>query len=148
MRTSLKMEDEETVWQCYNTIREIESSFRCLKTDLDLRPIYHQNDDATMAHLHLGILAYWLVNTIRFQLKAKKINHSWSEIVRISNTQKMITTIAQKEDNQWIGKRTCSLPEPKLIAIYEALNYKQKHKFVVLKIPHRKELIVDNQDFR
>ena len=35
-RTSLKMEDEETVWQCNNTIREIESSFRCLKTDLDL----------------------------------------------------------------------------------------------------------------
>jgi len=39
------------------------------------------------------------------------------------------------------------VPEPTLIAIYEALNYKQKHKFVVLKIPHRKELIVDNQDF-
>ena len=76
LRTSLKMENEETVWQCYNTIREIESSFRCLKTDLDLRPIYHQNDDATMAHLHLGILSYWLVNTVRFQLKTKKINHS------------------------------------------------------------------------
>ena len=148
LRTSLKMEDEETVWQCYNTIREIESSFRCLKTDLDLRPIYHQNDDATMAHLHLGILAYWLVNTVRFQLKNKKINHSWSEIVRIGNTQKMITTIAQKEDNQWIGKRTCSVPEPKLVAIYEALNYKQKHKFVVLKIPHRNIKEVGNQYFR
>lgn len=113
LRTSLKMKDEETIWQCYNTIREIESSFRCLKTDLDLRPIYHQNDDATMAHLNLGILAYWLVNTIRYQLKAKKINYSWSEIVRIGNTQKLITTIAQKEDNQWIGKRTCSVAEPK-----------------------------------
>ena len=139
LRTNLKMEDEETVWQCYNTIREIKSSFRCLKTDLDLRPIYHQNDDATIAHLHLGILAYWLVNTVRYQLKTKKINHSWSEIVRIGNTQKMITIIAQKKDNQWIGKRNCSVPEPKLVAIYEALNYKQKHKFVFLKIPHRKK---------
>ena len=42
-----------TTWNIYNTIREIESSFRTLKTDLDLRPIYHKNDDATMAHLHL-----------------------------------------------------------------------------------------------
>ena len=73
-------------------------------------------------------------------------NHSWTEIVRIGNTQKMITTIAQKEDNQWLGKRTCSVPEPKLLAIYEALNYKQK--FVVLKIPPRKELIEVNQRFR
>jgi len=36
---------------------------------LDLRPIYHKNDDATIAHIHLGLLAYWLVNTIRYQLK-------------------------------------------------------------------------------
>jgi hypothetical protein len=135
LRTSLSMKNEETVWTCYNTIREIESSFRCLKTDLDLRPIYHKNDDATMAHLHLGLLAYWLVNTIRHQLKKEKITHSWREIVRIGNTQKVITTIAQKADLQYVGKRKCSEPEPKLRAIYEALNYKQKLKFVVLKIP-------------
>jgi hypothetical protein len=136
LRTSLSMENEETIWRCYNTIREIESSFRCLKTDLDLRPIYHKSDEATMAHLHLGILAYWLVNTVRYQLKRKKITHSWREIVRIGNTQKVITTIAQKEDLQYIGKRKCSEPEPKLRAIYDALRYKQKLKFVVLKIPN------------
>jgi hypothetical protein len=39
IRTSLDMEQEETIWKIYNTIREIESSFRCLKNDLDLRPI-------------------------------------------------------------------------------------------------------------
>jgi len=99
LRTSLAMDSEEQIWQCYNTIREIEASFRCLKSDLDLRPIYHKNDDATMAHLHLGLLAYWLVNTIRFQLKKKKIVHSWTEIVRIANTQKVITTTAQKADD-------------------------------------------------
>ena len=119
-----------------------------MKTDFELRPIYLQNENATMAHLHLVILAYWLVNTIRYQLKAKKINHSWSEIVRIGNTQKLITTIAQKEDNQWLGKRTCSVAEPKLIAIYEALNYKQKHKFVVLKIPHKRDRVADNHFFK
>ena len=64
IRTCLKPENEHIVWIIYNTIREIESVFRCLKTDLDLRPIYHKSDDATLAHLHLGLLAYWLVNTI------------------------------------------------------------------------------------
>ena len=74
IRTDLQMDNESVLWDIYNTIREIESSFRTLKTDLDLRPIYHRNDDSTMAHLHLGILAYWLVNTIRYQLKAGGIN--------------------------------------------------------------------------
>ena len=77
---------------------ELESydlSVRTLKTDLDLRPIYHKNDDATMAHLHLGLLAYWLVNTIRHQLKQSGINDDWKEIKRKTSTQKSVLTTAQ-----------------------------------------------------
>jgi transposase len=92
IRTSMNMNDEVMVWNVYNTIREIESTFRTLKTDLDLRPIYHKKDESTIAHLNLGLLAYWLVNTIRCQLKGHGINNCWTEIVRIGNTQKVITT--------------------------------------------------------
>ena len=81
-------------WMIYNTIREIESTFRILKTDLDLRPIYHRNDDSTMAHLHLGLLAYWLVNTIRYQLKQSGITDDWKEIKRKASTQKSVVTTA------------------------------------------------------
>lgn len=55
LKTSLKDKDEATIWKIYNALREVESTFRTLKTDLDLRPIYHKNDNATMAHLHLGL---------------------------------------------------------------------------------------------
>jgi hypothetical protein len=48
---------EELIWTVYNCIRNIESSIRTLKTDLDLRPVYHQKDEASEAHLHLGLLA-------------------------------------------------------------------------------------------
>ena len=68
IRTSLNM-NEDLIWLIYNIIREIEYSIRTLKTDLDLRQIYHKIDDPTMAHLHLGLLAYWIVNTVRYQLK-------------------------------------------------------------------------------
>ena len=36
-------------------IREIESTFRILKTEVDLGLVYHKNDTATMAHLPIGI---------------------------------------------------------------------------------------------
>jgi hypothetical protein len=67
LRTTLDQKDEQVQWTIYNTIREIEATFRVLKTDLDLRPVYHKTDTAAMAHLHLGLLAYWVVNTIRHQ---------------------------------------------------------------------------------
>jgi hypothetical protein len=137
LRTSLPCASEDTVWKCYNTIREIESTFRVLKTDLDLRPIYHKNDDSTMAHLHLGLLAYWVVNTVRFQLKQKGINSDWREIVRIANTQKAVTTTAQNSDENIIVIRNCSEPTQKAKLLYDTLKYKYypftKKKSVVLK---------------
>lgn len=137
IKTSLKERDEQTVWRIYNCIREIESTFRTLKTDLDLRPIYHQNDESTMAHLNLGLLAYWIVNTIRYQLKAKKINHDWQEIIRIANTQKLVTTEIKDVLENTIEIKKCSEPSQKLREIYLALNYKKqpftKKKFVVPK---------------
>src|SRR5665647_554824 len=94
----------------YNAIREIEATFRVLKTDLDLRPIYHKRDDAAMAHLHLGLLAYWVVNTIRYQLKQKEINNQWLDIVRVMNTQKIVTTTMENSYGQQIMIRQCSEP--------------------------------------
>ena len=138
LRTNLNVKDEVIIWNIYNTIREIESTFRVLKTDLNLRPVYHKNDNSTMAHLHLGLLAYWLVNTIRFQLKAHNINHSWTEIVRIANTQKVITTTGQNTADRIISIRKCSEPSPKLKELMDILktNYKpfRKRKSVVHKM--------------
>lgn len=140
LRTNLSIKDEVVIWNIYNTIREIENSFRTLKSDLDLRPIYHKNDKSTMAHLHLGILAYWLVNTIRHQLKAKQINGNWSEIVRIANTQKVITTTGQNTFDKKVSIRKCSVPNQKLQIILDILKLKyqpfRKRKSVV----HKKTL--------
>ena len=135
LRTCLDEQDEAVQWEIYNTIREIEATFRVLKTDLDLRPIYHKNDEAAMAHLHLGLLAYWVVNTIRYQLKQKGINHQWKEIVRTMNTQKMGTVKMENEDEQEIIIRRCTEPIAKVKEIYSALKYKERpfcqRKFVV-----------------
>ncbi|MEI6752852.1 MAG: hypothetical protein WCK78_06765 [Paludibacter sp.] len=73
LRTSIKADEQTLVWTVYNCIRNIESSFRTLKTDLDLRPIFHKSDDATQAHLHLGLFVYWVVNTVRYKLQQKNI---------------------------------------------------------------------------
>ena len=124
LRANLDQKNEEAQWTIYNAIREIEATFRVLKTDLDLRPIYHKTDEAAMAHLHLGLLAYWVVNTIRHQLKQKGINNQWLDIVRIMNTQKIVTTTMENNYGQQIIIRQCSEPTEEVKEIYSALKYK------------------------
>jgi hypothetical protein len=168
LRTSLSVSEKE-LWMIYNIIREIEYSFRTLKTDLDLRPIYHRKDPSTMAHLHLGLLAYWVVNTVRYQLKKTEkepdkkqetdetetdtapIHFQWKEIIRIMNTQKSVLTVSQNVYDEVIVSRRCSDPAPKVAAIYHRLKYKPqpftKRKFVVHKSEFQKIDLADLQRF-
>lgn len=75
-----------------------------------------------MAHLHLGKLAHWLVNTIRSQLKLQKINHNWQVLISITNTQKVVSTYSQNKDDEIIYVRRCTESNGKVKQIYEALN--------------------------
>jgi len=145
LKTSLKKagdsaEQEALTWTVYNCIRNIESSIRTLKTDLDLRPVFHRTDEACEAHLHLGLLAYWLVNTVRHKLKKRRIHCGWKEIVRIMNTQKAVTTCVENDKNQLILIRKCSEPTEKVKLIYDALNYKYA-PFI------RKKSVVNKNEF-
>ena len=151
LRTSLDSCTEREVWNFYNTIREIEATFRILKADLDLRPIYHHRDESSMAHLHLGLLAYWVVNTVRYQLKNNGTRIGWKEITRIMNTQKAVTTTAQNVHDQIIVIRRCSEPNQNVKNIYDALKFKYapfvKKKFVVHKPESKNDKSLINQDF-
>lgn len=138
LRTTLPPESEETIWAIYNTIREIEASFRVLKTDLDIRPIFHQSDENSVAHVNLCVLAYQVVSTIKYQLKAKNIHHDWSNITRIMGTQKEVTTTMKNNKGETIVTRKCSQPSPQAIEIYQALNYRMQPYFKKSVLPETK----------
>lgn len=122
LQTSLDENREENIWEFYNVIRTVEETFRILKSDLDIRPVYHKSDDGTKAHLHLAILAYWVVSTSRYQLKKAGIHQEWSEVVRILSTHKIVSTRMQQTNEDWIEVRQCTQPEPVVTQIYETLN--------------------------
>ena len=149
VRTNMPVAEQKTVWEIYNTIREIESTFRTLKTDLDLRPVYHKNDNAAMAHLHLGLLAYWIVNTIRYQLKKSEITDDWSELIRKCNTQKLVTSTAKNQLNQLVAITKSSEPNKAVQQIFETLKYKPykkiKKQVVVHKMENKKNEVAEIQ---
>ena len=125
LRTNRDKLDETATWDYYNLIREIECTNRQLKTDLQLRPIHHQKDERSDAHLFLGLLSYWIVNTIRHRLKLTGENCYWTEIKRRMSTQKAITTEAVNALGEKVQLRLCSHPTKAAEDIYERLKYKK-----------------------
>lgn len=148
LRTNVASLNEEMTWSYYNLIREIECTNRQLKTDLSLRPIFHQKDERSDAHLFFGLLAYWIVNTIRHQLGQAGNRSYWTEIVRTMSTQKLVTTEAVNALGEKVQLRMCSEPTAAASKLYKALNYHDrpfKRKFVVHSTDFSKNVSADNK---
>ena len=106
----------------YCLLTNLEAVFRALKTDLGLRPVYHQIERRVEGHLFISVLAYYVVHTLRLQLKAKGINDAWQTIRNTLSTQVRITTTLQRRDGRAVHVRKASRPEPRQQKIYAALN--------------------------
>lgn len=126
IRTTLSGEDEKTVWKIYNTIREIEAAFRTLKTELKIRPVFHQKDIYSESHIFGGIMAYTVVNTIRHNLKAHGIHDSWSNIVRTMSTQKLVTTTMETRKGKTVYLKRFTKPIQKVQQIYHVLGLEDR----------------------
>lgn len=97
--TSLDESQKLNIWKFYNVIRTVEETFHVLKTDLDIRPVYHKSDNGIKSHLNLAILAYWVVSVTKYRLKLKKHeNVRWDEIMRIASTQVVVTAKVETVD--------------------------------------------------
>ena len=120
--TNLDESEELNIWKFYNVIRTVEETFHVLKTDLDVRPVYHKSDDGIKAHLNLAVLAYWLVSVTKYRLKIKEYpNIRWDEIIRIASTQVLVTADMETENGGTVSVRQSTEAEEKLATIYSLL---------------------------
>ena len=64
LRTDIKGWDGERLWHAYIQLTEAEAAFRIHKSDLTIRPIWHQKTDRVQAHVLVCFLAYVVWKTI------------------------------------------------------------------------------------
>ena len=69
LRTNLVVEDPAVLWDRYVQLTQIEAAFKCLKSDLGIRPIHHQLEHRVDAHILVAFLAYCLTVTLRHRLR-------------------------------------------------------------------------------
>ena len=117
---------ENDIWDVYNLTRSVEAVFRCLKTDLDIRPIYHQIDEFIEPHIWLGIIAYQVVNYIKIALKGHNITYSWTTIVEKMESMQSSIVSVNNNRNEKIYVKLCTRPTSDHAAIFDALNFKHR----------------------
>lgn len=121
LRTTLVKQDDATLWRTYTMLTNLESVFRSLKTDLGLRPVFHQIDRRVEGHLFISVLAYHFVHMLRLQLKAQGIDDSWETLRQTMTTQRRVTATLQRRDGRAVHVRKATRPEPQHHRLNEIL---------------------------
>jgi hypothetical protein len=71
LRTNLQAGSAEELWSQYMQLTEAEASFRALKSELSIRPLFHQREPRVKAHVMVAFLGYALWVTLKHLLKRR-----------------------------------------------------------------------------
>ena len=121
LRSNQTTWDEEQLWRTYTMLTDLEAVFRSLKSELGMRPVYHQKTDRVEGHIFITLLAYNLVHQIRLKLKAQGINDSWETIRTTLSTQMRTTATLRGEEGEQIHIRKSSYPNASQQVLLRAL---------------------------
>jgi transposase len=98
LRTNLRDWTSEALWRTYIQLSEAEAAFRIHKSDLSIRPVWHQREDRVLAHILVCFLAYVLWKTLeQWQSRAGLGNSPRTvlhELAAINSTDVVLPTTA------------------------------------------------------
>lgn len=116
------------IWRLYTTLTQVEEAFRSLKTDLGIRPVYHQQKSRTEGHLFISVLAYHLLICIEKQLADQNDHRCWSTVRTVLSTHQRSTIILTDDQDRIHHVRVSSKPESAHQEIYRLLDVKDSLK--------------------
>ena len=121
LRTNLMDWDAERLWKTYVTLTDLEAVFRCLKSELGLRPIHHRVPRRTEGHLFIAVLAYQLVQIVRRRLRENGHTESWTALRNRLAPRCRVTATFRCADGRTLHLRKATALEPHQQPIYDIL---------------------------
>lgn len=125
LRTNLSASSPEKLWETYMQLVEVETVFRSLKSELLIRPIWHQKEHRVQAHILVAFLGYALWVTIKHTLKRAGIATSpWrclNTLKRIHSGDVVMKTVGESHPHE-IRLRRIFVPDKEQNLLLSALN--------------------------
>jgi transposase len=115
LRTNCTETDPAKLWRWYIQLTQAEAAFRTAKSDIGLRPIYHQKTERVEAHLLICFLSLALWRSLEMWMQSKGLGCSARKLVSAFSTiRSMDVTVPVKRQQQklTLRLRTVAKPDP------------------------------------
>lgn len=122
LRSNLAGEDPAVLWELYLQLTQIEAAFKTLKSELGLRPIYHQLENRVEAHILVAFLAYALSVTLKQRLQALAPGLTPRAVLEKLATIQMLDVCLPTTDGRWLIMPRYTQPEPDQALMLHQLN--------------------------
>jgi transposase len=121
LRSNLTGEDPAVLWTRYVQLTQIESVFRSLKSELGIRPVYHQLEHRADAHVLIAFLAYCLHVTLKNRLMIHAPGLTPSAVLEKLATIQMVEVWIPMVDGRWLVLPRHTQPEKDVQAALDQL---------------------------
>jgi transposase len=119
LRSNLTGEDPAVLWTRYVQLTQIESVFRSLKSELGIRPIYHQLEHRADAHVLIAFLAYCLQVTLKNRLQIHAPGLTPAAVMEKLATIQMVEVWIPMVDGRWLVLPRHTQPEADVQAVLD-----------------------------
>lgn len=111
LRSNLVGEDPAVLWERYVQLAQIEAAFKTMKSELGIRPLYHQLGHRVEAHILVAFLAYCLLVTLKNRLQALAPGLTPKAVLEKLSTIQMLDVWLPTNDQRWLVMPRFTQPE-------------------------------------
>jgi transposase len=111
LRSNLVGEDPAVLWERYVQLSQIEAAFKAMKSELGIRPLYHQLGRRVEAHILVAFLAYCLLVTLKNRLQALAPGLTPRAVLEKLATIQMLDVWLPTTDRRWLVMPRFTQPE-------------------------------------
>ena len=111
LRGTLRENDPAVLWQRYMLLTEIEAAFKCLKSELAVRPVHHQLQHRVEAHIMVAFLGYCMMTTLKLQLAAHAPGLTPRSALEKLSAIQMVDVWLPTTDGRWLVMPRHTQPE-------------------------------------
>jgi len=111
LRTNLTETDPNVIWERYVLLTQVEAAFKSLKSDLAVRPVYHQLEHRVEAHIFVAFMSYCLMITLRQKLRYYAPGLTGRDVLDKLSAIMMIDVRIPTTDGRILEMRRYSQPE-------------------------------------
>lgn len=128
LRTNLSEEDPKKLWKIYMQLNQAETAFRIAKSELGLRPVFHQKKQRVQAHIFVCFLALAMYKSLELWLASKGLGNSPRKVINEFKEIRSMDVVLPVKDHNPIHLRVVGQPDKHVQFLLYKLDIKIPNK--------------------